>query len=108
MAKNILEQVGLPQETLTVDGEDYLVSAMTATAGLQFMEKHQEAIDSGKADLSVMKEVVVRYVSKDNKAISNSSFDVIFARRLGHLRKLYNAYLDYNFEDVFTDPAGEE
>lgn len=108
MAKNILEQVALPQETLTVDGEDYLVNAMPASAGLMFMEKHQEALDSGKADLSLMKEVVVKYISKDNKAISNASFDIIFARKLGHLGKLYKAYLDYNFEDVFTDPAGEE
>jgi hypothetical protein len=105
---NILQQVALPQETLTVDGEDYLVTAMPATSGLQFMEKHQASIDSGKTDLSVMKEVVVKYVSKDNKAISNTSFDIIFARRMGHLGKLYKAYLDYNFEDVFTDPAGEE
>ena len=109
--KNLnLEEIALPQEMLTVDDVEYLVTAMSATDGLQFMEKHQDSIDKGKADLALMKQVICKYVCKDNKAIDAKRFDVIFARKFGHLSKLYSAVLEYNFEDLdgFGDAGSEE
>lgn len=95
-------------EDIEVDGEIYTISAMPATAGLQFMEKYQEAIDSGKADLSLMKQVITKYISKDNKAIDGNRFDVIFSRKYMHLQNLFQAILKYNFEDVFQEPDSEK
>ena len=98
----------LEQTTITVDGEDYLVSAMPATKGLVFIEKHQEAIDAGKADLSQMRKIICNYVSKDNMQITEKSFDITFSRRYAHLNKLYKEVLNFNFEELFQAPDTEE
>lgn len=105
---NILQQIALPQETIEVDGVSYLVTAMSATDGLKFMEREQESIDSGKTDLSVIKQVIIKHVAKDNVNITDKSFDIIFSRKLKHLQNLYKEVLKYNFEDVFTAPDTEE
>lgn len=105
MSKPNMNDVALPQETLEVDGVSYLVTAMPATKGLQFMETMQD----GKADLATMKQVICAYVCKDNKSITNDSFDVIFARKFDHLGSLYKAVLVYNFgEDLFQEPDSED
>lgn len=98
----------LPQETLIVDDQEYMVSAMPATQGLIFLEKYQEDMDTGKTDLSVMKKIICTYVSKDNMAITEKKFDIIFARKFMHLQKLYKDVLAYNFSDVFQAPDTEE
>ena len=98
----------LEQITVTVDDQDYLVTAMPATKGLIFIEKHQEAIDAGKADLSQMKQIICNYVSKDNMQITEKSFDVIFSKRYAHLNKLYKEVLNFNFEELFQAPDTEE
>jgi hypothetical protein len=108
MSKLNMNDVALPQEVITVDEVDYLVTALPASYALQFMEKYQEAIQTGKSDLATMREVIVKSVCKDNKQITNSSFDIIFARKFMHLSQLYQAVLNYNFEDVFTAPDSEE
>lgn len=98
----------LPQETLTVDDEEYLVSAMSATDGLLFMEKYQTDIDNGKSDILLMQKIIITYVSKDNKDINKARFDTMFARKFMHLQNLYAAVLKYNFADVFQAPDTEE
>lgn len=98
----------LEQTTITVDDVDYLVSAMPATKGLIFIEKHQEAIDAGKADLSQMKQIICNYVSKDNMQITERTFDVTFSRKYAHLNKLYKEVLNFNFEELFQAPDTEE
>lgn len=103
-----MNDVALPQTNITIDDVDYLVTALPASYALQFMEKYQEAIQSGKSDLATMREVIVKSVCKDNKQITIQSFDVIFARKFMHLSNLYQAVLNYNFEDVFTAPDSEE
>ena len=108
MSKLNMNDVALPQEVLTVDDVEYLVTALPASYALQFMEKYQEAIQTGKSDLATMREVIVKSVCKDNKQITNQSFDIIFARKFMHLSQLYQAVLNYNFEDVFTAPDSEE
>ena len=98
----------LEQTTITVDGEDYLVSAMPATKGLMFIEKYQSAIDEGKADLSQMKQIICNYVSKDNMQITEKSFDILFSRKYARLNKLYKEVLSFNFEELFQAPDTEE
>ena len=108
MSKLNMNDVALPQEVITVDEVDYLVTALPASYALQFMEKYQEAIQTGKSDLATMREAIVKSVCKDNKQITNQSFDIIFARLFMHLSQRYQAVLNYNFEDVFTAPDSEE
>ena len=98
----------LEQTTITVDDIEYLVTAMPATKGLMFIEKHQAAIDEGKADLSQMKQIICNYVSKENMQITEKSFDITFARRYAHLNKLYKEVLNFNFEELFQAPDSGE
>lgn len=98
----------LEQTTIIVDDIEYLVTAMPATKGLIFIEKHQEAIDAGKADLSQMKQIICNYVSKENMQITEKSFDVSFSRKYAHLNKLYKEVLNFNFEELFQAPGIEE
>lgn len=114
MSKLDLADVALPQEEIEVDGESYLVTALPATKGLEFLEKYQAQIDSGKPDLSVMKQIICLSVTKDGKVISDKigksalSFDILFARKMGHMRNVFNQVLEYNFADVFSEAVGEE
>jgi len=101
--------ISLPQETITVDDTDYLITAMPATQALAFMEKYQESLETGKADLSLVKQLVCKYVAKDNKQITSESFDILFARKaMGHLQRLYSEILKFNFEDVFQESDSED
>lgn len=103
MALEILEQT-----TITVDGVDYLVSAMPSTRGLQFMEQYQEEMDSGKDNLAMRKQVICNSVSKDNQIITEKRFDIVFSRKYKHLSKLYNEVIKWNFPDFFDQPDTEE
>ena len=108
MSKLNMNDVALPQEVITIDDVEYLVTAMPATKGLQFMEAQQESIDSGKADLALMKQVICAYVCKNGIQITEKSFDITFSRKFGHLRNLYQAVIEYNFGEVFQEDGGEE
>lgn len=103
MAIEVLEQT-----TITVDGVDYLVSAMPSTRGLQFMEQYQEEMDSGKDNLAMRKQVICNSVSKDNQIITEKRFDIVFSRKYKHLSKLYNEVIKWNFPDFFDQPDTEE
>ena len=98
----------LPQETIEVDGIKYLVDAMPATEALKFMEKYLTDVNEGKIDLSVIKATICKYVTKDNLSITTQSFDVIFARKVAHLQRLFEKVLAYNFDDVFQESDSEE
>lgn len=98
----------LEQVTLTVDDQDYLCTAMPATQGLAFLEKHQEALDKGKPDLAMMKQIICKHVSKDNMQITEQVFDTFFSRKYGTLQKLYQEVLQFNFAEVFQQPDSEE
>lgn len=108
MSKLNMADIGLPQTVLTIDNVEYLVNAMPATKGLQFMEAQQQSIESGKADLALMKQVICAYVSKDGMQITDKSFDIVFALKFGHLRNLYQAVIEWNFGEVFEQGGGEE
>lgn len=108
MAKLNLAELALPQTTIELGGEEYLIEALPATQALEFMEKYQDSIESGKSDLKVMKEIICRSVHKDNKAIDAKRFDIIFARKFRHLSELYQEVLKFNFEDLFTESEGSE
>ncbi len=108
MSKFDLSSIALPQTTVTIDSIEYLITSFPATKGLQFMEAQQESIDSGKADLALMKQVVCTYVCKEGIQITDKSFDIIFALKYGHLRNLYQSVIEYNFGEVFQEDGGEE
>jgi hypothetical protein len=93
----------LEQATLTVDDVEYLVTALPATKGLQYLEVYRQEIDSGKADLTQIKQILCPSLGIDEK-----KFDIKFARKYGHLHKLYRAVLNFNFDELFQTPDTEE
>lgn len=106
--------LALPQETIEVDDREYLVTAMTATDALVFQEKHlQKLVDAengNKADVdfSDIKKIICKYVSYENKQLTEKTFDIIFARKTTHLHKLFEAVLAYNFNDPLEQSGSEE
>lgn len=104
-----MQIMALPQTTVTVDDTEYLITAMPTTAALAFMEKYQENLETGKVDLSLVKQLVCKYVAKDNKQIDDKTFDIVFARKaMGHLQRLYTEILKFNFDDVFQESDSED
>lgn len=100
--------IALPQTTITVGDEEYLVTALSATEALQFQEKQLQQMvdaDQGKAkvDLTDIKKIVCKCVSKDNMQITEKTFDIIFARRTSHLQELFSEILEYNFPKEESD-----
>lgn len=100
--------MALPQTTITVGGEEYLVTALSATDALMFQEKQLQSMvdaDQGKAkvDLTDIKKIVCKCVSKDNMQITEKTFDIIFARRTSHLQELFSEILEYNFPKEESD-----
>lgn len=103
-----LAELALPQTTVELNGEEYMIEALPATYALEFMEKYQIAIESGKPDLKIMKEVICRSVYKDNKLIDTKRFDIVFARKFRLISELYQEVLKFNFEDLFTQSEDSE
>lgn len=100
--------VALPQEELVVDEIKYFVTAMPATVGIKFIEQYHKDIDEGKSNLLVMKSVICKHVDKNSMSITEELFDIIFARKFGHLQKLYAEVLKYNFPEFFQGADSEE
>ncbi len=96
------------QRTIKVDDREYLVTAMPASVGLKWLEKHQDEVDSGKFNNALMREVITMWVSFENKPIDQKRFDVIFSRKYVHMKKLYKEILNFNFEELFQSPDSEE
>lgn len=107
--------LALPQENLSLDGRDYLMTAMTATDALIFQEKQlQKMIDAQEegskteVDFTDIKKYVCKYVSFENKQITEKTFDIIFARKTAHLHRLFEAFVEYNFNDPLEESGSEE
>lgn len=98
----------LEQEVVYIDDVEYVINAMPATKGLAFMSAHQEALESGKPDISLMKNTIVENVCRGNNPITNKDFDIIFSRKYDHLGKVFEAVLKFNFPDLFQQPDTEE
>jgi hypothetical protein len=96
----------LPQETITVGEDEYLITALGATDALVLQEELLES--DFKLSNETLKKLICGTVSKDNKQITPASFDIIFARRTRHLNKLAQEVVKYNFEDVFTESGTDE
>lgn len=104
MAKTAI--MALPQTTIEVDGESYLVDAMPATVAL---EVQQELMKSGGVpSIELIKRIICGSVSYNNKNIDAKSFDIIFARRTTHLFELTNQIIQWNMPDLFTESGTDE
>lgn len=88
----------LEQTTLDVDGKEYLVEAMAASVALEVQETIFK--NDGTIDMKLIKRVICGSVSVGGRAINEKSFDIVFARKTTHLRKLVHAILEWNFEDA--------
>lgn len=98
--------LALPQTTIEVDGESYLIDAMPATVAL---EVQQELMKSGgQPSVELIKRIICGSVSYNNKNIDNKSFDIHFARRTTHLFELTDQIIRWNMPDLFTEDGTDE
>lgn len=91
----------LPQEHIEVDGVTYLVEAMPASVALEIQEELFK--NDGQMNMKLIKRIVCGSVSVDGKEIDQKSFDIVFARKTSHVRKLVQAILEWNFADDFLE-----
>lgn len=104
-----LKDIATEQITVEVDEREYLINAMPASVGLAYMAENQEALDSGKPDFALMKKTICGgWLSFENKIVDQKRFDILFARRYAHMRKVYNEIQKFNFEELFQSPDSEE
>lgn len=96
----------LEQTEITVGEQTYIVTAMTATEGLKFLDENQEVLDSGKSDVAIMRKIICKSVGMDEK-----KFDKHFSRKYKQMRTLYMEILKFNFpenEEGFQEPGTDE
>jgi len=104
MAKTAI--MALPQTTIDVDGESYLVDAMPATVALEVQRELMES--GGVPSIELIKRIIIGSISYKNKNIDKNSFDIIFARRTTHLYELTNQIIQWNMPDLFTESGTDE
>jgi hypothetical protein len=97
--------LALPQTTIEVDNVSYLVDAMPATVALEVQEEIMK--NNGQPSIKLIKRIICGSVSLDNKNITEKSFDIIFARRTGHLYNLATEIIKWNMPDLFTESDTE-
>lgn len=101
----------LEQTDITVGEHTYVVTAMTATDGLKFLEENQEVLDSGKSDVAIMRKIICKYATVGSVALDEKKFNVHFARKYKQMRTLYMEILKFNFpetEEGFQEAGTEE
>ena len=73
--------------------------------------KYDEELGKTIREVESMKDVEGEYVIEriaEKGTNGTLAFDIVFSRKLGHLRNLFNEIVKYNFEDVFTEAVSEE
>jgi hypothetical protein len=98
----------LETEEKEIDSKPYTFTAWPATFALDFLEAQQENLEKGKSDLALMKEIIIKSVSVGGKSFDSKSFDAYFSRKTKHMIRVYEAVLEYNLGDLFTQPDSEE
>lgn len=86
-----------PTKDVEVDGINYKLTAFPAMEGLSFQFR------LSNPNPQLIQEMVMKGVSKDTVAIDAVKFNHLFTGRLGHLMKLYQEVVVFNF----TDPLEE-
>ena len=89
----------LPQELVTIEDRDYLITAMPCTKAMQLQEELRK--NSFLLSPLDIKTLVTKYVALENKNISDGRFDIIFARKTKHLQMLVEEVLKFNYPDLF-------
>lgn len=101
----------LEQTDITVGENTYVVTAMTATEGLKFLDENQEVLDSGKSDVAIMRKIICKHATLSGIAMDEKKFDKHFSRKYKQMRTLYMEILKFNFpenEEGFQEPDTEE
>lgn len=91
----------LEQKEVVIGGEKYLITAMGASEGLEYIPK------IGKETPSMVKEAIIKYVSHQGVKFDVSRFDKHFSKKYSEIYDLYNEIINFNFEGVISSPNEE-
>ena len=96
----------LETKDVTVDGNLYVITAMSATDGMEFFSQVQNMMATGQIPARQMKEVIIKYVKLGSKKFDEKSYDIHFSRKYDQLNELFAAVMEFNFGEI--DPNGGE
>lgn len=88
----------LEQKEVEVGGCNYLITAMGASEGLEFIPK------IGKENSELIKSTIMKFVSFEGMAFDNNRFDKHFSKKYKEIYDLYNEIVTFNFEGVMESP----
>lgn len=92
-----------------INGNHYLITAMDAVFGLQAMNQLAAfAKNDMPPSADFIKEVVIRSVTFQNKAIDEKWFNKHFSRNYAELNALFTKIIEFNFGDSGEDGLPNE
>lgn len=92
------------QHSVSIDGVNYIITALDATYGLGVLTKIQEAgINNTPIPAIVMKELIIKCVTVNSMQLDNKSFDNHFSKKYKHIFQLFEEITKFNFGDL-SDP----
>lgn len=97
----------LETKEVTIDDNLYIITAMSATDGMEFFSQAQGLLSSGMIPARQMKELIIKYVKIGSKKFDEKSYDIHFSRKYDRLNELFASVMEFNFGEM--DPnAGED
>ena len=85
----------LESKEVTVGDQYYVMTAMGAMDGLDFMTKMPS--DGGFPPAEDIRRVLVKYVKMGGKSFTNQSFDIHFSRKYHEIFQLFQEFFEFNF-----------
>ena len=106
MSKNVQT---LETKDVVINDNMYIITAMSATDGMDFMTTAQDAFLDGTIPAKRMKEIIIKYVSLGNNKFNEKSYDTHFSRKYNVLNELFAEIMEFNFGSMAEDlDEGEE
>lgn len=89
----------LENKETTIGDNYYVMTAMGAMDGLDFMNKLFVS-GTGTPPAKDIRDVIVKYVKLGGKAFDNKSFDVHFSKKYDELYELFQQFCEFNFGEA--------
>lgn len=91
-----------PNTEVEVDGEQYKIVAYPAMTALDF----QFEMSNGMTP-KLIRDMILKGVSKNGVAFNNESFDRAFTGKIPHMMKLWEQIVEFNFKDPLDESDSE-
>ena len=96
----------LESKEVTINGNYYVITAMDAVEGLDFITK---MISNGGVlpEAKEIRQLVVKYVKLGGKPFTEKSFGTHFSRNYNELQELFEEFMSFNFGDEVPNDGSD-